>query len=300
MNVSVPSSKNKKSIILMSGKMPTSFMKASITKGPQESVRGFFKSFNRAHILSYLYSRRQTYPDVDVTLFHPLLLSSDSKYPNGSYIHAVELRLLKGKRHKTFFFRSQKEASTFAKNGDAKYITFAITPSIIISEDDIYIHPYAKQQIIHSKKKLVVCYLQLRRYNKEKKQVTGHANMLMFDKVNQQVYRFEPHGAKANRKQAGVSKRLTKFIKKETNFSMKPLDSTCPYLGPQAKANAFTGMCLTWTALVTHVYLMNFKKMSLKKVQEDLLKYFTKDQLLTMIMKYNRHISKYTKSLKTT
>lgn len=303
MNVSIPhsgkSSKIKKSFILMSAKMPSSFLKASITKGPQESIRGFFSSYSNSNILTYLYSRRNTYPDVDVNLFQPYFLSRHSRYLNGTYVYALELRIKKGKGYKTFFFTTHKDASDFLKtkypNND--HMLFSLPPCIIISDDDVYIHPYAKKQIMESKKDLVVCYLQLRRYNKKKEKVTGHANMLIFDKKNGKVYRFEPHGSKVNTENPEVSKKLASFIKKQTKFKLEPLDTTCPRFGPQTKANAFDGMCLTWTALITHLYLMNFKSMSLMKIQTDLFKYFSKEQLLTLILKYNRHISKHAKTL---
>ena len=70
---------------------------------------------------------------------------------------------------------------------------------------------------------------------------------------------------------------------------------SCPYLGPQQHANAFKGMCATWSILITQLYFMNHKTMSLLEVQEQLLKSFTREQLKDMILKYNRKLEMYLK-----
>ena len=93
----------------------------------------------------------------------------------------------------------------------------------------------------------------------------NHMNILIFDTLNKTVERFDPHG---------VTKYGTlspNFIRNEAvdtylrhyfylflnEYIYKDVNYTCPYLGPQIKADIRDGYCVTWSVMYTFLRLMN-------------------------------------------
>jgi len=105
----------------------------------------------------------------------------------------------------------------------------------------------------------------------------SHANVLIFDTLNQTVERFDPHGSsffndtflskdiKAKKISAtptyhqeildGVMRYY--FEQNLPDYTYKNILYTCPYLGPQQKADVGDGYCVTWTVMYTFLRLLN-------------------------------------------
>lgn len=103
-------------------------------------------------------------------------------------------------------------------------------------------------------------YTQLIRNDKD-----NHMNILIFDTLNKTVERFDPHGVtKYGRRSPdfitneAVDKYLKDYFYNHVNeYIYKDVSYTCPYLGPQLKADIRQGYCVTWSVMYTFLRLMN-------------------------------------------
>lgn len=100
--------------------------------------------------------------------------------------------------------------------------------------------------------------------------VISHQNILIFDNLNKTVDRFDPHGKKDGisvghpviRSPAYNNKEIDAFFKNYIkkilpNYNYIDLELSCPYLGPQMKADRAEGYCITWSLMFTLLRLLN-------------------------------------------
>ena len=98
----------------------------------------------------------------------------------------------------------------------------------------------------------------------------AHQNILIFDNEKKTIDRFDPHG-KAN----GISwghlwmsdpifnnEKIDVFLKRYFNnllprYNYIDLEISCPYLGPQSKADRSDGYCVTWSLMFILMRLLN-------------------------------------------
>jgi hypothetical protein len=125
----------------------------------------------------------------------------------------------------------------------------------------------------------------------------GHANMILIDMFNKTVERFEPHGQFSTHIMNGidVSKVLdklmtSKFLSITGLYDYKYISPfiMSPPIGPQMKADAYGGMCMTYSMLYLHLRLIN-PDLPQKKVIQYLVK-MESNKLKTMILKYAKFI----------
>ena len=127
-------------------------------------------------------------------------------------------------------------------------------------------------------------------------QAVGHANMIIIDQVNKTIERYEPHGHHmAQDKNKKMLKGIdNKFNTKLLNFLglknytyISPIDIS-PKLGLQLKADAYYGMCLSYSMLYLQLRIMNPDI-----DQADIIKYLIKkprDELYDIILRYTKYI----------
>lgn len=146
---------------------------------------------------------------------------------------------------------------------------------------------------------------------KSKKYSEYHANMLIYDKYNDIMYRFEPNGCIVELElwyeHKDFDKQFESLIKKEFGIkTYKPPKLSCPFLGLQElQANEKLehtldpgGFCATWSLFVIDLVLRNPRK-DLKNLQLMALKRFQKNnkELTTFIRNFSSFVIKEKKKL---
>ena len=135
---------------------------------------------------------------------------------------------------------------------------------------------------VRDKKYMIICDLDLR-FGDEIYNTVGHANTIIFDTKNKIIERFDPHGGSVylgeefkkpgrkdfkfgdiKRKSSALadqeyidSELKAKFKKILPEYTYMDTNDTCPYLGPQIKADAYKGLCGTWTAMYMLLRVLN-------------------------------------------
>jgi hypothetical protein len=109
----------------------------------------------------------------------------------------------------------------------------------------------------------------------------SHQNMLIADLKNKTIERFEPHGQIQKlfypNDQAQVNRLIRNYLKKQKiNYKYLPPKIVSPIIGPQSKADAFCGMCVTFSIMYTHLRLLN-PHLSQRKVNEMMMRGTTKN-----------------------
>ena len=121
-----------------------------------------------------------------------------------------------------------------------------------------------------------------------------HANIILIDSKKKTVELFEPHGARSNdselesisRAYFKVSKNVHKFVRNYLpGFKYIPPSKYETEDGLQARLDAFSGLCITWSILYLHYRILN-PDLNPKKLMEYLDKTFTKNK----IIRYTRYI----------
>lgn len=112
---------------------------------------------------------------------------------------------------------------------------------------------------------------------KSSKNIGSHANVLIFDIKNRTIERFDPHGSKfyseakltrdfknkniysqPSYNQTDIDSFMKSYFKKLLpDFQVKPIEYSCPYLGPQMKADVRIGYCVIWSIMYTFLRLLN-------------------------------------------
>jgi len=137
-------------------------------------------------------------------------------------------------------------------------------------------------------------YINLRHY--WDKVEFGHANMILIDNINKTIERFEPYGKSIlNDKKNIVSTKIDNKFSDDVlnkigliNYKyISPINYN-PVVGLQTKADAYEGMCATFSMIYLHLRLMNPDI-----DQKILIKYLLskkKDEIIDIILKYARYI----------
>lgn len=119
----------------------------------------------------------------------------------------------------------------------------------------------------------------------------NHANILIFDLYKNTIERFEPYGHlhKENENQINnaIKKRLMKIIDLQNFTYLSPFDIS-PVIGPQAKADAHDGMCISFCMLYLQLRLMNPDT-----IQKELIDYLLKkkkEDLKKLILRYAKFV----------
>lgn len=258
----------------------------SLSKGPEESIRGKYKSYANLNLLIFLYYQKQFFKQVDLTFL------DNNHFHHDNQIFAT--KYLKTKKIDYEFFPTKKNVRqkwnqlTIAQRKKTKILTAGYKNFILISENKNFYIPEDLKETLKTRETQYLMPVYLGLYTSD----GLHANMLFFNKKKKYCEIFEPHGSKRNKYQNLISK----LIKKKTGFKLKEISSSCPYLGPQRKANAYHGMCLTWTVLITNLYLLNHKDFSLYEVQKQLLE-LDSAQLKSILLRYNKMLGNFLKDL---
>lgn len=103
----------------------------------------------------------------------------------------------------------------------------------------------------------------------------NHMNVLIFDTVNKTIERFDPHGVTRYAEippgritpepmipDDAINRRVDKYLRDYfelhvKDYLYKDVSYTCPYLGPQLKADVRGGYCVTWSLMYTLLRLLN-------------------------------------------
>jgi hypothetical protein len=119
----------------------------------------------------------------------------------------------------------------------------------------------------------------------------NHANILILDLYKKTLERFEPYGHSSHKYEneinLAIRERLMKIINLEDFTYLSPLDIS-PVIGPQSKADAYGGMCITFCMLYLQLRLMNPDTN-----QKELIEYLSnknKHNLKKMILKYAKFV----------
>jgi hypothetical protein len=126
--------------------------------------------------------------------------------------------------------------------------------------------------------------------------IGGHANMIIIDTDNKTIERYEPHGQSLSfdKKRIILKKIDSKFsnklldyigLKKYTYIS--PIDIS-PKLGVQVKADAYNGMCVTYSLMYLQLRIMNPDI-----DQQIIIKYLLKksrNEIYDIILRYAKYI----------
>jgi hypothetical protein len=124
----------------------------------------------------------------------------------------------------------------------------------------------------------------------------GHANMLLIDNLEKTIERFEPYGKSwKGDKQNLIAKKIDSKFNEEVLEKIKlkgykyisPVHIQ-PVIGFQAKADAYDGMCVTFSLIYLHLRLMN-PDIKHKVIIKYLLSK-KKDEIVDIILKYARYI----------
>jgi len=124
----------------------------------------------------------------------------------------------------------------------------------------------------------------------------GHANMILIDTINKTIERYEPHGHSLNfdKKKLilnGIDKKFNKKLLsylglKEYTY-ISPVDMS-PKIGVQLKADAYNGMCVTYSMIYLQLRLMNPDV-----DQTEIIKYLLKkpkNEIYDIILRYAKYI----------
>jgi hypothetical protein len=121
----------------------------------------------------------------------------------------------------------------------------------------------------------------------------GHANMLIFDLVKKTIERFEPHGGitfnpnMTKDINSIIKRHLSKVLNLDGFTYLEPIDIS-PVVGVQRKADAYTGMCVSYSMMYMQLRIMNPDHPPETAVNYLMSK--SPDQTLDMILRYAQYI----------
>ena len=118
----------------------------------------------------------------------------------------------------------------------------------------------------------------------------GHANALIFDKELRTIERFEPAGK--HRGHARLDSTLARlFGKVLPGWKFVGTEHSAPARGPQAIADAFDGLCVTYSLLYTLLRLLNPDR-SPKELSRHMVAGRSRAQIRNEALRLNRHVVK--------
>ncbi len=123
-----------------------------------------------------------------------------------------------------------------------------------------------------------------------------HSNVIIIDNLEKTIERFEPRGkSDINDPELLIAKKIDSKFSSSTlkllglsDFIYLSPIKTLPLIGPQSIANAYEGMCVTYSLLYLHLRIMN------PDINRDIIiKYLiskTSDELLNIILRYAKYV----------
>jgi len=166
---------------------------------------------------------------------------------------------------------------------------------IYLKQNKLYQSPGIKQSIEDcSRRGIQFVIMTLNIADTEGPEGSSHQNMLIVDTKKGTMERFEPHGQIKRIFYKDDQKKIDKIIRKDLirkhNLKLKYLSPNLisPLKGPQQKADAFCGMCVTFSIMYTHLRLLN-PHLSQKEVTEMMMR-GTKARVKEKILKYARFV----------
>ena len=125
-------------------------------------------------------------------------------------------------------------------------------------------------------------------------QVGTHANIVLIDTKKKTVELFEPHGARDNQSELEsisrayfkISKNVHKFVKINLpEYKFIPPSKYEPEEGLQARLDAFSGLCVTWSLLYLHYRVLNPNI-----APKQLIQYLEKKIKRKELLRYTRYV----------
>lgn len=125
-------------------------------------------------------------------------------------------------------------------------------------------------------------------------QVGTHANIVLIDTKKKTVELFEPHGARDNQSELEsisrayfkISKNVHKFVKINLpEYKFIPPSKYEPEEGLQARLDAFSGLCVTWSLLYLHYRVLNPNV-----APKQLIQYLEKKIKRKELLRYTRYV----------
>ena len=257
--------------------------------GPKESIRGNFKHYKQRNlgilfILSLIKNNKQYINNIAcVPLF--ILCIYKQRFPGMPYYtmqNIIESKKLKCPNNKLFVGGNVDTtlSSIFVFNAPLNNSKFKLFKKPLV-----LIPPNIKEIINrcqHDKKHMVICHLTIS--ETDYMNPNTHANVLIFDTQKKTMERFDPHGnnqyfdvmfkydynyrkfigiknesrAKYNQYilDNAIKSKLLEYLPEYTYYGAS---SVTPYLGPQMKADVYSGLCVTWVTMYILLRLLNPK-----------------------------------------
>jgi len=125
-----------------------------------------------------------------------------------------------------------------------------------------------------------------------------HANIILMDTTKKTVELFEPHGSRDSSELEGiskayitVSKNVRRFFKLYfPHYRYVPPSEYEPKEGLQARLDAFSGTCVTWSILYVHYRILNPTV-----PQRKLVNYLDKKVTRNFLLRYTRYVEEVLK-----
>ena len=126
---------------------------------------------------------------------------------------------------------------------------------------------------------------------------SNHANIIVIDTKQKTCERFEPHGSTFyfNKRSLKENDNVNKIMDNDVMKRLELQDYKylspkylSPFIGVQAKADSYCGMCVTISMMYLHLRILN-PDIVQKKLVKFLMKR-DKNKLKTMILKYAKHV----------
>jgi hypothetical protein len=294
------------------------FISADKSLGPREVPGGLFKNYAQS-TLSYHFI------NLLIRTKHPII-SKIVCLPNLSYciysklgtnFKDIELHVSifdlcdKMDNMKTLYMRPLKSNILFFNppeyTKDYKKHLGTNAYNIVIPEtlkDNLY---YCS----HENKNMVFINLTLVTTLKDKV-MYQHANILIINLLNKTIERFDPHGGSTFQeiKTSKIIPNLKRTYKQELideilrdkfksilpEFKYIDLSETCPYLGPQVKADQFNGLCITWSLMYFLLRVLNPEKK-----QSEINKHMitgNREFVLDRVLRFQRYVIDYLRNVK--
>lgn len=127
-----------------------------------------------------------------------------------------------------------------------------------------FVHPIVQQLIKTCSKPLLLIPSTMVTYDhKNKEMYTPHSILLIINYNDKLIYYSNPHGTQGLSK-INDMKNTIKFLnhiktRYLPNFKILPITESCPTRGPQGKDE----LCIVWSIMITHLYMLNFKTHSI-------------------------------------
>lgn len=148
-----------------------------------------------------------------------------------------------------------------------------------------------------------------------------HSNIIIFNLLLKTIERFDPHGGSTFLKERGNRseqeeqstlrvRNLKRLYKQELideilkdkfkiifpDYKYLNLYDTCPYIGPQIYADAFNGLCMSWSLMYFVLRVIN-PDVKQSEINKMMIK-GTKKEVLDKILRFNKFVIEYLKNAK--